>query len=478
VRLRPLAFPILLALHLLPVWSVRYPASCDGPAHLESARALLNRLSPEATIDRQYLALRKDPSVSWFASLALAGLLLVASPEVALKLFMSGCLILLAAAMRYALTAVDRGSGWLALLVLPLLYNTLFLYGLYSFLYGLGVLLVTVGYWLRTQGHAPREDWRLTGLALALQLTHVFCLLAAVPTLAALGAARALARRREAGLGTALRAYVLAPLYAFLPALALALVFLLPRMELRPEHDPAAARFLPRLPLATYGDARERWLAGSAVALVVVVALGVAASGLRRRRMVEADALLFVALFWLAFGVGAPERIAGGSFLAERAALCLLITLLLWCASRPPRGLLRGAAGALAATLALGLVAIHALQFRQTSRQVDAYVAAASDVAPGSALLPLGTSQPLAPARIPFLEHAASYVAIGRKGINLGNYQFAANHFPLAFRRRPGLARALEDGAAADVVLSWNEGALTVVQRAKRTAASGLPRPD
>jgi len=69
---------------------------------------------------------------------------------------------------------------------------------------------------------------------------------------------------------------------------------------------------------------------------------------------------------------------------------------------------------------------------------VEKYVDAASDVAPGSLLLPLGTSDPLPPARVPSLEHAASDVAIARNGINIGNYQFAADHFPLTFRQQRG----------------------------------------
>jgi len=491
-RWRALAFSALVFLHLVPVWAVAYPPSGDGPAHLESARALLDRASAAPSVDREYLALRRDPSVSWFASLALAGLMLGASPMVALKLFMIGCLLLFACAMHYALTSVDRRAGWLSLLALPLLYNTLFLYGFYSFLYGVAVMLFTVGHWLRGEEGTLGASWRLTGLALALQLTHVFALMAAVVTLAVLGLARALTRQRAEGFTRALATHVVAPLYAFLPALVLAVVFLLPRLDARAEPDAPAVRFLRSFPLLSYGDEREAWLAGGVAALVAIVGLMVAAQGLRRRRLVEADALLVVGLFWLAFWVGAPERMAHGSFLAERAALCLLVTLLLWCASRPLRGWARATSGALAVTIALGLLGLHIRKAREVSGQVEAYVAAASGVAPGSALLPLGTSHPVPPARVPFLEHAASYVALARHGINLGNYQFAADHFPLTFRQRRGLGGWPDDGGElsapevarwldaqngpVDVVLWWGPAearargpeSLTILQRTAR----------
>ena len=462
MRSRDLAFAGLLLLHLVPIWAVRYPPSCDGPAHLETARALLHRASAEPSVDREYLALRRDPSVSWFAALALAGLMLVAGPVVALKLLMSGCLLLFACALRYALTGVHREGGWLALLALPLLYNTLFLYGFYSFLYGLGLLLLTVGHWLRTDEEAPLPNWRLTGLALALQFAHVFALMATLITLSALGVGRGLTRRRVEGLRLArgLVAHVVAPLHAFLPALMLAAVFLLPRLHVRAEQDAPSLRLLRTFPLTSYGDGREAWLAGCAAGLIAAAALRVAVGALRRRRFEEADALLVLCLFWMGFWRGAPERVAQGSFLAERAALCLLVTLLLWCASRPLHGPSRLASGTLAVAVTLGLLGVHVQKSRDVSRQVEGYVAAASDVAQGSALLPLGAAQPDPPARIPFLEHAASYVAIARDGINLGNYQFASDHFPLAFRQR---RRA---SAGADAVLLWHSSGLTILQGA------------
>ncbi len=472
-RWQSLAFLAVVLLHLVPIWSVRYPPSCDGPAHLESAHALLNRASDQHTVDREHLALRRDPSVSWFPAVTLASLMLFASPQVALKLFMSGYVVLFPYALRYAATALDRRSGWLAFLGLPLVYNTLFLYGFYSFLYSLSVLLLTVGYWLRVRDVGLEQTWRLTGLALALQLTHVFSLVGAAVTLAALGAAQALARRRQGDLevARALAGRIVAPLFAFLPALTLAVVFLLPRFEVRPVERASTAGRLRALPLASYGDGREVFLAGCLVALVATVGLMVAVRGVRQRRFVEADGLLVVALFWLGLWLAAPERMAHGSFLAERGALCLVVTLVLWCASRPLAGLAPAVGATLACVVALGVLGLHTSRARGVSRLLEEYVAAASNVPPGSVLLPLGTAGPVPPARVPFLEHAASYVAVARNGINLGNYQFAADHFPLTFRSRRGLgrwagqdpkslteedlARGLEAGGPVDVVLLW-----------------------
>lgn len=67
-------FGALLALHVAPIWAVRYPPSCDGPAHLETAYVLLHRGSPEDRLYAKHMALRRDPTVAWFPALALAAL--------------------------------------------------------------------------------------------------------------------------------------------------------------------------------------------------------------------------------------------------------------------------------------------------------------------------------------------------------------------------------------------------------------------
>lgn len=452
-----LAFLVLVLLHLVPIWTVRYPPSCDGPAHLESAHALLQRTSADHPLYRKFLVLRRDPSVNWFPTLALAGLMLVAKPVIALKLFLTGYLLLLPYALRYALVAIHRRAGWLALLSLPLLFNTLFLRGFLSFHYGLAILLFTLGYWLRVQDVGLAETWRLTGCALALQFTHMFALAGACVILAALGVAQAWACRRR-GRRAVLRLLacrLLAPLFAFLPALTLAAVYLLPRLEVGPALDVATADRLLALPLTGYGDRREAWLAAGLVASLAVVAALVAAQALRRRRFLPADGLILALGFWLGLWLVAPERLAGGSFLAERAALCFFLTLVLWCASRPLAPALRTSGSAVVLALTLGLLAAHVAKAHEVSRQVERFLRAASRVPSGSALLSLGAPASGTPSRLPFLEHAASYAAVARRGLNLTNYQFAADHFPFAFRERlqPGRWLGLPlDARAHDVV--------------------------
>ena len=442
-------FTLLVLLHLVPVWGAEYPASCDGPAHLETAYALRQRALGEPSIHREYLAVRRDPTASWFPAVSLAVLMTAVPPVAALKVFTSGYVLLFPLAVRYAVRGLVAGPPVLAYAAFPLVYNRLLLYGFFGFLYGLTVFLYLLGWWLR-RPPGTHHAWRLTALALGLQAAHVFALLAALLTVGLLGLAEVAAASGHRARVLADR--VLMPLHAFVPALVLAAVFVVPRFGVRTgeaagaEAPPGA--FLRNVALASYGeDAAERALALSFLAWLALV-VGWQAS---RALLAPAahDALLLVVGIWTVAWMAAPAALARGSFLKERAALCGLVTLVLWVASRPPVRPLRAAAPF--AVIALALLGLHAVRFGEVSRQVRTYAACAAEIAPGATLLPIGAADPRG--GVPFLEHAASYVAIRRAGINLGNYQPATDHFPLALRarRRPPAVdeRALPDALAA-----------------------------
>ena len=114
-----LAFGSLLALFLLPIWAFSYFPSQDGPIHLANARTWLDYDEPDHAVYRFYYITVDEPNPNWLSQWLLAGFMLGFSPATAEKILVSLLVLGLPLALHLALETLRRGSGYLALLVLP-----------------------------------------------------------------------------------------------------------------------------------------------------------------------------------------------------------------------------------------------------------------------------------------------------------------------------------------------------------------------
>ena len=140
-----LLFLAMIVLHLWPVWGYQYFPSQDGPAHLESASIIRAYHDPQRSALRDYFVLNQDFTPNWAGHLVLAGLMAFMTPLLAEKAFLSGYVILLPLAVRYAVSAIRGNSAFLAFLVFPFVYNYPLHMGFYSFSYSLAAFFVVSG---------------------------------------------------------------------------------------------------------------------------------------------------------------------------------------------------------------------------------------------------------------------------------------------------------------------------------------------
>jgi hypothetical protein len=163
--------------HLIPVRGYQYFPSQDGPAHLENAVIVREYQDPERTAFRTFYELNDRFTPNWLGHLVLAGLMTLVPPLVAEKVFLSGYLILLPLAIRYAVLGVRRDSAFLAVLGFPFVYNYTLHMGFYSFSYSLAMFFLVIGYWLR---HRESAGLRHT-VTLAVLLLLLYFALADAP---------------------------------------------------------------------------------------------------------------------------------------------------------------------------------------------------------------------------------------------------------------------------------------------------------
>ena len=168
-------FMVLLAIAVVPIWSVRIPPLVDYPNHLARMHILSSR--------NQSIFLQQYYEIRW-AILPNLGMDLVVPPLVSLvpvehagRVFLSLIFCLLAGGV-VALHRVvhDRWSLW-PLLAMLFLYNSVFLWGFLNYLFGLGLSLWVFAAWLVWRNQpAVRLIPIFSVFASALFFSHLFAL--------------------------------------------------------------------------------------------------------------------------------------------------------------------------------------------------------------------------------------------------------------------------------------------------------------
>ncbi len=438
-------FGLLVVAQLVPVWIVPRFVTQDGPSHLENANIL--RLYTATPLYREYFRINHALVPNWFGHLVEAALLEIAPPSVAEKIFIAAYVVVFALGARAVVRAFRPEAEWHAVLVLPLTLNCLLLYGFLNFCWSVCFFLFFVAACTER-----RRWWVVASIGFVLYFSHILSWLiaAVVAVLIAIG-------RRE-----------WKPLPALAPSAALVVCFL-------------AAGSVAGNGAAVHVGFMQRWnalwrastvvfsysdQALSACFGVLVLGLAILMAVQRRWNFWALIAALMLALYFVS-----PPQSGAGLYVLERLNVYALLALVLWIAiaarTTPERVFLF--AGTVAVVLAL-VFNVARLQ-RRINGEMSEYMSVSQAVPGESTLLPVqydsrgpGVLQSLY--GFP-MRHAAGYIAVERRALNLDNYEAQTPLFPLVFRddRNPGIRIGhLEDEppapkfspALADSVLIWN----------------------
>ena len=426
-----LLFAALIVACLVPVWAVEYLPTVDGPCHVYNAQVILQH-GNRAEFPRFAGHYRIDwrPLPNWFGQAVLALLMAVFEPRIAEKILVSGYVILLPLAARYAAGSVDPDRKWLGFLVFPLIYHQLFQLGFYNFSYSLAFWLLAVGYWWR------RRDSPTLGFAVAINLLLLLCWFCHIVSLAlvllSIGVLWLATLRRT----NWRRHLVHIPILA--PQIVLPLWFVADQKGgIIPSSRSLGqlAGHLFRLETLFYFGEAQLWI-GRALALAILIFAVLTVVGRVRRGegpLREEDGfLLLSALLALLFFVS-PEGMSGGGLLQQRLGLYPWLALIPWLAPRLGRAGRTVAVGFLA-VLALGSAGYVLHWYRALDPPLRAYLAGTAQIRPDSRVLPLLFD------RGPYGMHGhlIGYAAAEKGLIDWNNYQAATTYFPTRFHGQRG----------------------------------------
>jgi hypothetical protein len=239
-------------------------------------------------------------------------------------------------------------------------------------------------------------------------------------------------------------------------------------------------------------DHRELALAAG---VGLLLAAGAAAALWHRRLAAGArfalawsDGLLLAVGALLCLYLVVPTGFAGGGFFSQRLQLQMVLLFVVWLADQEVGTNLRRWGAAAVVALAAGWTVLHGLAYARLDRLLVEYTSLAGQIEPGSTVLSLSflghSPQPTASGAVfkgrPFT-HAAGYLAVERRLVDLGLYQADRGYFPVVYRDELNPYRhltsdgELESPAGVDLLAYERTGGSVdyVVLWARREADAG-----
>lgn len=410
-------FVLLTALQLVPVWSVKYLPTGDGPTHIYNAWVLHGLLTETAppNIESAY---RVDwrPHPNWSGHVLMALAIAVVPPLVAEKLFVSLILVLLCTGAWLLTTSVDPRGDVNAFLVFPFTYTQTLMAGFYNYSLSVGLFLVILAiWWRRRDGPRVSTIAILAALLLLCYFTHPQATLLAC---ASIGFLSVMTKRWW-------------HLAAIVPVTPLFIVF-----SRTAESNTAApiahgikwdaARILARLEtMHSLGGAQHPLSYAVIAVFAVLIVLTLVRERRREANLLAVLALLFAGMmFWL------PAPANTRDLFVHRNSLFVVLTLVAWFTPRVPRRTLL----AVLTAIAIANAAIHLDWFRRLGRGLEARVRLFDVLEPETALLPLYFTPAPSPSIVDVYVHAISYVALEERLVDHANYEPGAHYFPVATR--------------------------------------------
>jgi hypothetical protein len=369
--------------------------------------------------------------------------MLVLDPTAAEKALIAGYVVLLPAALLYAIRGIDPGRGWLAIAAIPLTFTFTFAYGFYNFSYGVAVFLLVTGTTIRyLRRPSARGAVGIGALFLLSYSVHIVPFVEGLLLTAILAATWAFItlRRTDAD-----RSRVVRPLtslaLAAMPSVLRLLVFLVTTRSGSPGHYrdpwlPLAATVAFVWPLVTF-DLREALFCVLLSGAVLGTAGYVLWARRRDRRIDLVDGFLAYALVALVAVALSPASVAsGGGVVLERLSLFPVYGMVLWLAGQAIPTPSARAIVAASLVAAVGFLALRLPAYLYLSDRATDYLAVAECVAPRSTLVQVNLSliRPSPFRRMdPFIEETG-LLSAATAGHDLGSAEGSVPFYPLQNR--------------------------------------------
>lgn len=336
----PIVFAILLLLALLPIWSVAFFVTGDGPCHLYNSKILLDWYRGEAVdFYRPFYFLNPNLDPNWLTNLIQVPLLMLFPAPVAEKVFFSLYILLFAGGFRFLCRQINPDAVFLSALGILFAWSHIVMMGFCNNSLSLALWFWVVGYWWKWR----RSTDYLSILALALlffalYLAHPIGLFFAGLNIIALALGQFFQQAQQGTIQEAWKNLLQQgskTLLVALPGLILFAHFILKRdwlSEASPSSSNVWGNLLRMTALVNLSQQEVPLLMPISIFCLLLFGYAVWLR-VKERRWLEADGLLIFVILAFAVIMNPPSSLSGGLEVPLRMVMIPFLALLLWMAT-------------------------------------------------------------------------------------------------------------------------------------------------
>ena len=429
-------FLLLVLLYLLPIWSIQFFPSQDGPSHVYNALIVKEYFNTnEYPLFHKYYDLNAKPMPNWFGHATMAILMFIVNPLIAEKLLLSGYVLLFLLSGRYLLINVDSTKKWLALAFFPFVYNYLLNMGFYNFSYSVGFFLLAVGYWWKHHQNLRLKHAAILNLIMVCcYFSHMVSTVIALLSIAVLWLV-------TIRLNTIKKHLLQIPM--LLPSCIFPLWFVVSHgTTSHGSHWPSKRLFNYFTTLEVfYSFDNFQLYIGKILVFYFLVSLLVSiftnklrwAERFRKLHLQREDGFLLLGIICLILYITVPDGMSGGGFITHRLSLYPYLIVLPWL-----YGTLKQPIKWLSTTVLVVLALVNLVYlmrwYPMLDKDMKEFRSGVEAVEPNKTIMPLIFNNHGRCDRIGMFLHAIGYYCAYTKGVEWDNYEATTNYFPIMYK--------------------------------------------
>jgi hypothetical protein len=444
-----LTFYTLLILWLLPIWTVSYFLTGDGPCHLYNSKILLDWMQ-DKHIDMYRYFMNSNPHIApnWLTNLIQVPLLAVFPVALAEKVFYTIYLLGFAFGFRFLIKQINPKALYLCSIGLIFAWHHIVFKGFSNNTLSIAVWFWTVGAWLKYKDASfGKTVIVLMPLALVSYLSHPMGFAYTIMMIACLLAGETIVQISLSGYKTAIKYFLhhaLKLLVAYTPALILLLIFISHRSwsdEATGYNSEVWKNFILLPALVDFNYKEEKFAIVVSLFCFVLLAFTIF-NRVRKKGFQKDDGLfLFVLLSFLTI-IFPPASIMGGFDVPRRLIMLPFLAILFCAATMAPQRILQVGAIVLSFIISVGLLIIRLPIQWQTSAFTEEIVSCKEMIKPLSTVMTLNYDfdpHNIKGEKIIDAEwtnvHTDCYIGAGKPTILADNYELNTDYFPFTCKK-------------------------------------------